>query len=573
MKIALVAIDAQYFHTNLAVRSIAAYTQKQAGIAPQILEFTINQRAELLLEKIYKAKPDAIVFSCYIWNIEMVCALAAELQKLLPNTFLAAGGPQVSYHCEEFLRGNPAFTAVLAGEGETSTLALFKALQKGDGLAKVPGLVLRQGGKIITTPKPMPLPLDEIPFAYSETDLAAGRILYYESMRGCPFGCSYCLSSVERGVRFKTPALVYQDLARFLAAAPKQVKFVDRTFNCNKAHAMGIWQFLKENDNGVTNFHFELAGELLDDETIAFLGTVRPGLFQFEIGVQSTNTKTLAEIDRPANLQQLFANIAKLQQPQNIHLHLDLIAGLPYEGFDSFVQSFNTVYGMVPNQFQLGFLKVLAGSGMEQNAQKYGLVWQNAAPFEVLYTKWLNFDELLVLKWVAQMVEVYYNSGRFAHLVRYLCGQFASPFVFYNKLAQFYLASGADNAPLSKVGYYQLLGNFMQNQGLPLTEKAQWLCRLDLALHEKTKALPAFVTVDETRARREEILAFYQKEENLQTYLPEYAAYPPKQILKMAHIEVLPFNPVTGEENPCALLFNYKQRDIEGRAKMWEIEL
>lgn len=573
MKILFAAVDAQYFHTNLAVRSVAAYIKQHAGITAEIAEFTINHRQDFLLEKIYRKKPEVLVFSCYIWNVEIVCAVAKELRKLLPDVFMAAAGPQVSYHCEGFLKANPAFDAVLAGEGEESTKLLLEALQAGRAAAGVAGVAVWQNNEAIIAPRPAPLALDALPFAYTEEELASGRILYYESMRGCPFGCSYCLSSVERGVRYKSLGLVFEDLARFLAAKPKQVKFVDRTFNCSKERALEIWRFLQQNDNGTTNFHFELAGELLDKETIGFLNGLRPGLFQFEIGVQSANVQTLQEIDRPANLEKLFYNIAALQATRNIHLHLDLIAGLPFEDYASFVQSFNMVYTQKPNQFQLGFLKVLAGSGMESNAGQYGLVWQDAAPFEVLYTKWIRYEELLELKNIADMVELYYNSGRFSHIVEYLAAQFDTPFAFYRALGRFYLACGHDAAPLSKIGHYQLLGDFMDAEELDKSEYAQWLCKLDLARHEKIKALPGWVKVDLVRSQRRAILDFYENDNNTKKYLPEYNGRDAKQLIKMAHIEVFPFNPLTGEEKPCSLLFNYQQRDIEGRAMMWEVEL
>lgn len=577
MKKMLIAINSQYIHTNLAVRSIQAYCA-QNGVQVEYREYTINQRFEYLLEKIYSEKADALLFSCYIWNVEEICMLAKELRKVLPNVIMAIGGPQVSYNSAEFLEKNPAFDAVIVGEGELASYEFLVAIEK-QGIAQmqVNGILtkLDNSNEAEQEVTPSIINMDEIPFLYSEEDMASGKILYYESMRGCPFRCSYCLSSVEKGgMRFKSTEKVLEDLAKFLQAKVKQVKFVDRTFNCKKEHAMKIWRFLQENDNGVTNFHFELAGELLDDETINFLNTVRAGLFQFEIGVQTTNEGTLKEIDRFLNLELLFTNIKKLQKAENIHLHLDLIAGLPWEDDASFVQSFNDVYAKKPDQFQVGILKVLNGSGMERNAEKYGLVWQNKSPFEVLYTKWLNYDELLKNKQVAEMVEMFYNSGRFSHLTKYLCEQFATPYEFYAKLADFYYAkSKAADSPLSKTGYYQLLGDFMYFEDVPQTEHAQWLCQLDMALHEKIKKSPQWVKVGNSQNYRKQVLEFYAKEENILQYLPEYAEREPKQIFKMAHVEVFPFNPKTREKKETAVLFNYAQRDILGKAKIYCIEL
>lgn len=574
----LIAFNSQYIHTNLAVRSIQAYCA-QNGVDVEYREYTINQRFEYLLEKIYSEKADVLLFSCYIWNVEEICMLAKELRKVLPNVVMAIGGPQVSYNSVEFLQKNPAFDAVIVGEGELASYEFLSAIEKQNiTQIQVNGILTKQNIQekgILQEIFPSIIDMDEIPFLYSAEDLDSGKILYYESMRGCPFRCSYCLSSVEKGgMRFKSVSRVLEDLSVFLQAKVKQVKFVDRTFNCKKKHAMEIWRFLQENDNGITNFHFELAGELLDDETIEFLNTVRPGLFQFEIGVQTTNEETLKEIDRFLNLELLFTNIKKLQKSENIHLHLDLIAGLPEEDDSSFIQSFNEVYAKKPDQFQVGILKVLNGSGMERNAQEYGLVWQNKSPFEVLYTKWLNYDELLKNKQVAEMVEVFYNSGRFTNLTKYLCEQFATPYEFYAKLAYFYyVQSKAADSPLSKIGYYQLLGDFMQFEKLEQTEYAQWLCQLDMALHEKIKKSPEWVKIGNAQLYRNQVLEFYAVEDNIQKYLPEYASREPKQIFKMAHVEVFPFNPETAEGKSTAVLFNYEKRDILGKAKMSCIEL
>ena len=573
MRIVLVAMDAQYIHTNLAVRSIAAYCKQQSGPEVEIAEFTINMRTELILEKLVEMNADVYAFSCYIWNIGMICEVAAELRKICPTALILAGGPQVSYHCEEFMQSHPSFDIVMTGEGEQTAFELFTCLQNGGDYTACAGIVYRSQGEICRNTPPKPLNMDTLPLAYEDPEEVGGRILYYESMRGCPFGCSYCLSSVEKGVRIKSAEKVKQELSFLIRHKPKQVKFVDRTFNCNKKHAMEVWEFLRKNDNGVTNFHFELAGELLDNETIDYLADMRTGLFQFEIGVQTTNLQTLREINRPAGLDKLFEKVARLRAKGNIHLHLDLIAGLPYEGMESFIQSFNDVYSQRPHQFQLGFLKVLAGSGMEENAEKYGLVWQDVAPFEILYNQWISYGELVELKRIAEMVEQYYNSGRFANSIGYLINCFETPFAFWQKLAQLYKQEGRDQTQLSKVGYYEFLGRFMLAAGVPVTPKAKWLCRYDLLLHEKPKAVPNWVDVDGTKEKRAEIIAFYENEENRQRYLTEYEEWHPKQVFKMAHIEVFPFNPVSGEEKECALLFNYKRRDVTGRAEVTEVTL
>lgn len=574
MKKLLVALNTQYIHTNLAVRSIAKYCENRKMIV-EYKEYTINQRFEYLLENIYAQKPDILIFSCYIWNVEEISQLVKELKKVLLHTFFAVGGPQVTYNCSEFLKQNEDFDAVITGEGELPTYELLKRLESKKSISQINGIMTRENLQHFQETVPSIIQMDEIDFLYDQEDLTSGRILYYESMRGCPFRCSYCLSSVEKGgMRFKSIKKVLEDLTIFLQANPRQVKFVDRTFNCNKEHAMAIWQFLKEKDNGITNFHFELAGELLTDDIIEFLGTVRAGLFQFEIGVQTTNISTLKEINRFINLELLFQNVKKLQKAKNIHLHLDLIAGLPLENMESFIKSFNEVYAQKPNQFQVGILKVLSGSGMEHNATEYGLVWQQKSPFEVLYTKWLSYNELLQNKRVAQMVETFYNSGRFSNLVEYLCMKFSTPYEFYSALANFYYyQSTAADIPLSKVGYYDLLGDFMLKYNIEQSEYTQWLCQLDMALHEKIKKQARWVTVDSAQKYRKEILSFYSLEETIDRYLPEYIGKEPKQLIKMAHVEVFPFNPISKEPKQTAVLFNYKQRDIQEKAKMVQIHL
>lgn len=560
MKTVLVALNAKYIHTNLAVRSVAAYARQAGWENIEIWERTINHRPRQMLRELAEQAADVVVFSCYIWNIELIRALAADLRRLCPEMVLVAAGPQVSYHSDEFLAANPAFDLILPGEGEEATAALLGWLAKGEQV---------QG----TLPPPPPMELDRLVFPYFDLEQLEGRVLYYESMRGCPFSCSYCLSSVEKGVRFRSLDLVFADLDRFLAAGVGQVKLVDRTFNCNKARAMAIWRYLADHDNGVTNFHFELAGELLDDEAAELLSTVRPGQFQFEIGVQSTNAVTLAAIRRPADLSRLFAAVERLRRPRNIHLHLDLIAGLPYEGFDSFAQSFDAVYALGPDQFQLGFLKVLGGSAMEVEAEAHGIAYQAAAPFEVLSTRWLSFAQLTRLSRIAEMVDTFYNSGRFSHLIGEMCGGFQSPFGFYSALADYFQAGGHEEAPLSKLGYYELLGGFLQDRGGGITPRHQWLCKYDMALHEKIRKLPSWVEVDGFSPHRGEILAFLSDGDNLARYLPQYAECDAKFIARVAHIEVFPFHPETGEDGPCTILLNYGFRDLLGRAKMEIIPL
>lgn len=573
MKILFVAVNAQYIHTNLAVRLLAEKLAGVPGVHTDILESNINQHGERILEKLYAAGADVYLFSCYIWNVEIICQLARELRKIRPQACIAVGGPQVDACAVPFLQRNPAFDAVFCGEGEDSVPAFVNALQQSGAPQPVAGVALRRGPDILEGPAALLPDLDSLPFAYSDLDGLSGRIVYYESMRGCPFRCSYCRSGRGQRVRYKGLDKVFAELDRLLAARVRQVKFVDRTFNCDLARARAIWAYLVARDNGVTGFHFEMEGHLLDGETIDYLATVRPGLFQFEIGVQSTSPDTLRAIDRNPEVHQMFGHVRRLNRAGNIHLHLDLIAGLPFETAERFARSFDDVYRLAPHQMQVGFLKVLEGSKLQGQIEAQGLVYLDSPPFEILYNKWISYQELCGLKQIAALVELYHNSGRFIHSIGYLMQKWDSPFAFYQALAARYYQRGHGDVPLGKLGQYDFLGVFAKGEGLEIDEKMQWLCRLDMAEHEKPHNLPAWVTVDGSRPYRERVLAFYQQEGNLQRYLPEYGGRDPKQILKMAHVEVLPFDYESGAPGPCALLFNYERRDLTGQVQPVRIQL
>lgn len=561
----LVAVNAQYIHTGLGARSICAYAKQKAVGAVSLLEVTVNHREPEVLESLWAAQADVYLFSCYIWNTEMILRLVRDLRKLRPEAVIGLGGPQVGYQGPDFLRGLPEVDVILTGEGEETVCDLLGRLSQGQPLGECPGILCREGGQVVATPKRPPMEMDRLAFAYPDLDRLGRRIVYYESMRGCPFACSYCTSSIERGVRKRSLPLVFADLSVFLAQGVEQVKFVDRTFNCDEKHARGIWEWLVEHDNGVTNFHFELSGELLEEEDLAFLSGVRPGLFQFEIGVQSTNPATLREIDRPADVRRLFEKVRRLLQPGNLHVHLDLIAGLPHEGWDEFQSSFHAVYACLPHQLQMGFLKVLSGSKMEKKAEDYGLVYSSNAPYEVLSTRWMSYGQLCLLRGVARMVDLYYNSARFSHLLSHLLPHFDAPFSFYQLLWLHY-ANVTEGRPLSEMGAYDLLADFARKQGIPIDETMQWWAKYDLLLHEKPRKWPSWVTVDGSKEYRKPIQRFFQDPANIAAYLPEYQGEASTRVERTAHLEVFPFDPATGEPGAVAVVFNYKKRDLLGVA-------
>ena len=489
----LVGINAKYIHTTLAVRSLQANAGKYRKDV-EIAEYTINHRREEIFQDIYRRKPEAVGFSCYLWNIEYVMGLAGDLKKVLPNLFLFFGGPEVSYHPEEVLAKYEYADLVMVGEGERTFQEFMAYLVDGDReISSIDGIVYRDIGGLHRTKPRQGLDMDDLVYPYDDMETLKNRIIYYESMRGCPFSCSYCLSSIEKSVRIKSPEKTERELDFFLENKVPQVKFVDRTFNCRHEHAMEIWKFLIEHDNGVTNFHFEISADLLTDEEIALIGQMRPGLIQLEIGVQSTNDATITEIHRTMQLDRLKAVVRSIQEKENIHEHLDLIAGLPYEGYETFARSFDEIYALKPNQLQLGFLKVLKGSYMYEHATEYGLIYRSRPPYEVLKTNWLGFGEILRIRQVEEMLEVYYNSGQFTRTLKYLEDWWKDAFVLYEQLADYYEQRGLTGLNHSRLARYEILHDFVEER----TEGeflmgAEDALMCDLYLRENAKSRPPF---------------------------------------------------------------------------------
>lgn len=552
MRILLTAINAKYIHSNLALFSLKAAAEEQ-GILVETAEFTINHRTEEILRELYRRKPEVLCFSCYIWNIGMVRELIGECKKVLPGVKIWLGGPEVSYDAVQELRACPEITGILTGEGEVSfpLLARHYVNQNEEAsLAEIPGAVYRStAGEIHSNPQGELPDLSRIPFAYSDFDDLEHKIIYYESTRGCPFSCSYCLSSIDKRVRFRDLELVKKELQIFLDADVPQVKFVDRTFNCRHSHAMAIWRYLLEHDNGVTNFHFEISADLLSEEELSLMEQMRPGLIQLEIGVQSVNPRTIEEIDRTMDLEKLRANVARVKASGNIHQHLDLIAGLPYEDYESFGRSFDAVFAMKPEQLQLGFLKVLKGSRMYRKAEDYGIVYRDKPPYEVLYSKWISFEEILRLKAIEEMVEIYYNSHQFQYTLEKLIPVFASPFVFFERLAQFYEEEGLRERSHSRLQRYELLLCFIRRFDGGQEEAYRELLTLDLYLRERMKTRPSFAPDQSPYAASvREIL---------------------KRRGKQNHVEVL----TAQDEREHWILFDYENRSpLTGDAALSEVE-
>ena len=569
-KIVLASLSAKFIHSSLALRYLTKFNHNDEKHHIKTMEFTINQRLDFMADELFRQNPDVILFSCYIWNVDMLKALCPLLKKIMPRCIIGFGGPEVSYESETFLRDNPSVDFIMRGEGELVFSELLNYLDFGvpASLYDIKSMTFRDGNDIVSTAQQEPLDLALLPFPYAEdfSDVE-NQIIYYESSRGCPYSCGYCLSSIEKGVRFVPLDNVYPALQKFLDHKVRQVKFIDRTFNCKKSHAMGIWRYLAEHDNGITNFHFEITADLLDQETIEFLQTVRKGLFQFEIGVQSTNPKTIEAINRNVSFEKLSGIVRQVKAGGNIHQHLDLIAGLPHEDYDSFGRSFNDVYALQPEQLQLGFLKVLKGSMIYNRQQEFGIVYQDIAPYEVLTTHMLPYEDTLKLKAIEEMVETYYNSGKFLHTLEYLVPLYDSPFAFFEQLSQYWIAEKCHYQYQSKIGLCNILREFVQQNNAVDQIRFQWLLKFDLALHEKPKKLPEWLTVSNEQQYRHQILSFYRDETMIERYLSHYKGVDSKVTARQTHLEVF------GDAVQTAVLFDYDHKDLLQNAHYMVIPL
>ena len=545
--ILLVGINAKYIHSNFGIYCIEAYANEH-GIGKdelKLCEYTINQNEATILADIYENKPDMVAFSCYIWNIEYVLRISRELKKVLPDTDIWCGGPEVSFDTEKLLGKNMWLKGIMSGEGEETffELAQYYMGILGRELKDIDGISYRDNDVVTVNKERDRMSMDDIVFPYKDIEALKNRIIYYETSRGCPYGCSYCLSSVEKKVRFRSLELVEKELQFFIDNKVKQVKFVDRTFNCNHEHTMAIWKYIGEHDNGITNFHFELSADLLTEDEIALVSSFRPGLVQFEIGVQSTNPDTLRAIHRNHDLTGLKKHVSEVYEGRNIHQHLDLIAGLPYEDYETFRNSFNEVYDMKPDQLQLGFLKVLKGSPIHCDSDKYGIVWQDIPPYEVLHTDWLSFEDILKLKQVEDMVERYYNSMQFEASVKFMVQRADTPFDFFMQIGKFFHDKGYDAMQQSRIGNYEILYEFAKTKlGQEDIKILEQLLIFDLYARENLKKRPEFIDYENGIPDKEFIREFYQNQENVKRFLEIYDGYDWKQLSRMTHIEIFDYD-------------------------------
>lgn len=570
MKTLLVAINAKYIHSNLAVYSLKAYA-KELKKDIVIKEYTINNFVEDIFNDIYKEKADVVAFSCYIWNIDMVLEIIPELKKVAPHISIWVGGPEVSYDVDKVLSINPSIDVVMYGEGEETfykTLSVFTNNGEKDlysELKKINGIGYRDYIREVAINQPAgQMDMNTLPFVYEDMSLFQNKIIYYETSRGCPFSCSYCLSSIDKRVRFREFNLVKKELKYFIDQKVAQVKFVDRTFNCNKKHAMEIWSFIHENDNGITNFHFEIAADLINEEELLLFSKMRPGLIQLEIGVQSTNDLTINEIDRTMKLDKLTQVVNRINEMKNIHQHLDLIVGLPYEDYDTFKQSFNDVHALNPNQLQLGFLKVLKGSKMHDKCDEYGIEYRSHSPYEVLSTNWINFDQVIELKGVEEALETYYNSNQFVYSLKYLLHFWETPFDFYYDMSKYFDKHKFIGIKHSRISLYDILLDFSMNNKDVDIDVLKQLMIYDLYLREKLKKRPEWA--NNLNKYKKEYNEFYKNTDIAAKYIKE-KDYDSKLASKIMHIEPFSIDIVEtaneGKKIPSKqhILFDYSSRN------------
>ena len=600
MRFLLCGINAKYIHSNLAIFSLKAYADRKKIPGAEIIlkEYTINNYVEDILQDLYEKKADVVIFSCYIWNISFVRELAVELKKVSQNVKIWAGGPEVSYAANKFLMENPAFDLIMQGEGEEVFSQLIRlAVEENSGstndidmskLQKLQGIAVRnfseksalENGessienktKIINTGFAPLMDMDTIPFVYEDFHLFEHKILYYETSRGCPFRCSYCLSSVDKTVRFRSLDIVKKELDAFLEAKVPQVKFVDRTFNCNRQRAIDIWSYLVEHDNGITNFHFEISSDLLGEEELELFAKMRPGLIQLEIGVQSTNGETVDAIHRHMDLEKLFHYVDRVHALGNIHQHLDLIAGLPYENYERFGVSFDDLYVHEPDQLQLGFLKVLKGTVMEEEVKKYNILYRNQPPYEVLGTKWLSYDEIILLKGVEELVELYYNSGQYTLTLKYAVPFFKSPFRFYEVFSAWYREKGYHKLNHNRLEKYNILREFLREH----IDENEWdildeIMLYDMYLRENVKGRPSWAK-DTAQYKKEWKVLYREQGEKLFPEDVQAGTYDSKKAANQSHIEVFEIDIKKFEQSrqvekkQIFCLFDYSRRNPLNRA-------
>ena len=545
-KIVLAGINSQYVHLNLAVRYLKKYVEANSDLKIEIYETNINNQVFNIIKDIYELNPDKIIFSTYIWNKEYIVEIVKELKKVLPNVEIILGGPEVSYKWEKFMANMPEVDALLLGEGEKVILNFLTKKDK-----KALGVVYRENGEIIFNGiEPIIENLDIVPFPYEDWELEdRTKIFYYESSRGCPFSCSYCLSSIDKTVRYYSLDRVKKDLKRFLDSPIKLLKFVDRTFNLKKERYMEIWKFLLENYREGITFHFEINANIFDDETLDFLEKVPKGYFQFEIGVQSINPETMVAIKRNNILDKLAHNVRRISR--NIHLHLDLIAGLPYETYDIFKDSFNYVYNLKPEMIQLGFLKLLKGTQMYDEVEKYQYKYYSKPPYEVFSNKFISFGELVKLKNLEKMLDYYYNSEKFSYTCDFVIkNNFDSAFTFFEKIADYYDKKEYLKISHKEVALFNILYDFYVENNLKDLDIFVEFLKYDYLALGKPGSYPEWLKSNKNSELHNQLI----KDSEFKSVREGH---------KNSELEEFKYNIFTNKRENINIFFNYKTKKHE----------
>lgn len=586
MKILLTTLNSKFIHTNLAIRYLNQMVKDIEDIDVDIREYTINNELDFILKDIYVNNYDVILFSTYIWNVNDIVKICNNLKKVNKNVKIALGGPEVTYDSEESMKKYDFVDYILYGEGELVFRDFVKSLKGDIDIKDVNGIVYRNNGDIVKN-KPMKdiENLDIIPSPYVDLNKAEyeNRIVYYETSRGCPFNCQYCLSSTLQGLRYFSIDRVKSDLKALIDARVSQIKFIDRTFNANKKFAMEIMQFLMENDNDYTTYHFEVTAHLLTEDMLEFLKGCKEGLFQFEIGVQTTNEKVLEAVGRRDDFSKLSYVVQKIASYRNIHQHLDLIAGLPYEDYNSFENSFNDVFNLGIEHLQLGFLKMIKGTGIRNNADEHEFRYKDYPPYEVLYNKYITYNEILKLKDIEEILERYFNSKNFVLSMRYIIHNYykESPFKFFEDFATYFDKNGYFNMSQGKNQLYKILLDFYTEKINKNIELFTEIIKYDYISLGKTSNVPGFMSKIEVEDFKNRCHLFLQNEENILKYIPRFENTPAKQIIKHVHFEPFKYDILKLKENIKAdldkkesiVLFVYDDKKVFEKSKSYTVEI
>lgn len=553
--ILLTTLNAKYIHSSLALRYLQAYCRVHSGLVLNIREFTINEAREDIMAAIYLLQPQILCFSCYIWNITPILDLVMDFKKISPQTVIILGGPEVSYDAESLLQANPAIDYIIRGEGEATLQELLLALTEEGSVNQIEGISYRQDGVVCRNQdRPLLKDLDAIPFPYpADMQDFRDKIVYYESSRGCPYNCSYCLSSTQHGVRFFSLPRVKMDLAFLAQQGIREIKFVDRTFNCHEERAMEIMRWIIGLETK-TQFHFEMEASTLTARMMDFMATMPAGKFNLEIGIQSTHVPSLQAVNRRSDWGKARDNITRLKSFHNFHIHLDLIAGLPFETYRNFAGSFNDVYKLQPDVLQLGFLKMLKGSNIRETAPEHTYIFQEQPPYKVLANRYINFAEMIKLERIESLLDIYYNSADMMQSIAYIINRIYNDdaFQFFETLASYWQAQGYFARGHKKEFYYQYLLEFVRTCHPDHTEIINDLLKYDFIMNNRTRLPDCFYSYNPDKFSQE--IYSYIKDENFRSlYLADKLEQSNREIRKNMHLEYFRHDPETAVFSPSLI--------------------